>query len=113
MMLIAVLCGYLYFNISSDIEAFQNRMGLFFFILALFGFSTLTSLNIFASERILFVRERANGYYSPITYFTSKVRLVRIHLTKGDFRYYPSSSPSTHCHGFDNISNGGSSPWLA
>jgi len=48
-------------------------MGLFFFILALFGFSTLTSLNIFASERILFVRERANGYYSPVTYFASKV----------------------------------------
>jgi hypothetical protein len=72
-MLIIVLCGYLYFGISNDIEAFQNRMGLFFFILALFGFSTLTSLNIFASERILFVRERANGYYSPITYFASKV----------------------------------------
>src|SRR5271169_5690232 len=72
-MLIVVLCGYLYFGISNDIEAFQNRMGLFFFILALFGFSTLTSLNIFASERILFVRERANGYYSPITYFASKV----------------------------------------
>jgi len=48
-------------------------MGLFLFILALFGFSTLTSLNIFANERILFVRERANGYYAPITYFTAKV----------------------------------------
>lgn len=68
-----MLCGYLYWQISDDIEAFQNRMGLFFFILALFGFSTLTSLNIFASERILFVRERANGYYSPITYFAAKV----------------------------------------
>jgi hypothetical protein len=79
-MLILVLCGYLYFGISNDIEAFQNRMGLFFFILALFGFSTLTSLNIFASERILFVRERANGYYSPITYFTAKVLSFRIVL---------------------------------
>jgi ABC-type multidrug transport system permease subunit len=48
-------------------------LGLFFFVLALFGFSTLTSLNVFAAERLLFVRERANGYYSPVTYFAAKV----------------------------------------
>ena len=48
-------------------------MGLFFFILALFGFGCLTSLNVFASERLLFTRERANGYYSPVTYFAAKV----------------------------------------
>ena len=57
----------------NDIPGFQNRLGLFFFLLALFGFSTLTSLNVFASERLLFVRERANGYYAPITYFLAKV----------------------------------------
>lgn len=70
---LAVLCGYLFFGIKDDISGFQNRMGLFFFVLALFGFSTLTSLNVFAQERTLFLRERANGYYSPITYFTAKV----------------------------------------
>lgn len=41
----------------------------------MFGFSCLTSLGVFANERILFMRERANGYYSPYTYFTAKVRL--------------------------------------
>lgn len=71
---LALLCGYLFYSVSNDIPGFQNRMGLFFFILALFGFSTLTSLNVFAQERIIFVRERANGYYSPITYFSAKVR---------------------------------------
>ncbi|KAI5803882.1 hypothetical protein EDC01DRAFT_686992 [Geopyxis carbonaria] len=70
---LAVLCGYLFFGIKDDIGGFQNRMGLFFFVLSLFGFSTLTSLNVFAAERTLFLRERANGYYSPITYFTAKV----------------------------------------
>ncbi|KAH0559401.1 hypothetical protein GP486_004086, partial [Trichoglossum hirsutum] len=63
---IAILLG-------DDIKGFQNRLGLFFFMLALFGFSTLTTLTVFASERLLFVRERANGYYSPITYFAAKV----------------------------------------
>ncbi|PGH13868.1 hypothetical protein AJ80_06137 [Polytolypa hystricis UAMH7299] len=71
--LLAVLSGFLFYGLTDDIKGFQNRLGLFFFLLALFGFSTLTSLNVFSSERLLFVRERANGYYSPITYFTAKV----------------------------------------
>lgn len=71
--LLGVLCGYLFFGIKDDISGFQNRMGLIFFVLALFGFSTLTSLNVFAAERTLFLRERANRYYAPITYFSAKV----------------------------------------
>ncbi|KAI9747202.1 MAG: hypothetical protein M1815_004505 [Lichina confinis] len=70
---LAVLSGFLFYGLTDDIKGFQNRLGLFFFILALFGFSTLTSLNVFAAERLLFVRERANGYYSPITYFAARV----------------------------------------
>lgn len=71
--LLAVLCGYLFYGLTDDIKGFQNRLGLFFFVLALFGFSTLTSLTVFSSERLLFVRERANGYYHPITYYAAKV----------------------------------------
>lgn len=70
---LAVFSGYLFYGLTDDIPGFQNRLGLFFFLLALFGFSTLTSLHVFATERLLFVRERANGYYSPITYFIAKV----------------------------------------
>ncbi|KAJ5669121.1 ABC transporter G family member [Penicillium macrosclerotiorum] len=71
--LLAVLSGYLFYGLTDDIKGFQNRLGLFFFLLALFGFSTLTSLNVFSTERLLFVRERANGYYHPVTYFAAKV----------------------------------------
>ena len=70
---LAVLSGWLFFGVTDDIRGFQNRLGLFFFILALFGFSTLTGLGVFSSERLIFIRERANGYYSPITYFAAKV----------------------------------------
>lgn len=48
-------------------------MGIFFFILAIFGFGSLSTLNAFSAERLLFIRERANGYYSPITYFSAKL----------------------------------------
>lgn len=71
--LLAVLSGYLFYGLTDDIKGFQNRLGLFFFLLALFGFSTLTSLTVFSSERLLLMRERANGYYHPITYFAAKV----------------------------------------
>jgi len=71
--LLAVFAGYLFYGLTLDIPGFQNRLGLFFFVLALFGFSTLTSLGVFSQERLLFVRERANGYYSPVTYFAAKV----------------------------------------
>ena len=71
--LLAVLSGYLFYGLTDDIPGFQNRLGLFFFMLALFGFSTLSSLTVFGTERLLFVRERANGYYAPITYFIAKI----------------------------------------
>jgi hypothetical protein len=68
-----VLCGSLFYKVTNDIAGFQNRMGVLFFMCALFGFGCLSSLHVFATERILFVKERANGYYAPITYFASKV----------------------------------------
>lgn len=70
---LAVFSGYLFYGLTDDIPGFQNRLGLFIFLLTLFGFSTLTSLNVFATERLLFVRERANGYYVPFTYFAAKI----------------------------------------
>lgn len=71
--LAALFCGFFFYKVTNDIPGFQNRLGLFLFILSLFGFSTLSSLGIFANERMLFMRERANGYYAPISYFLSKV----------------------------------------
>lgn len=71
--LLAVFLGFLFFGLTDDIPGFQNRLGLLFFVLALFGFSTLTSLTVFASERLIFVRERAKGYYHPVAYFTAKI----------------------------------------
>ncbi|GAN09893.1 conserved hypothetical protein [Mucor ambiguus] len=70
---LALVCGGLFYQVSNTIAGFQNRMGLFFFYEALLGFMCLTSLQVFSTERILFIRERANGYYSPGTYFLAKI----------------------------------------
>jgi len=72
-LLVGLFCGVLYYNVTNDISGFQNRLGLFFFILALFGFSSLTGLHSFAQERIIFIRERANNYYHPSSYYISKM----------------------------------------
>ena len=36
--ILAVFSGYLFYGLTDDIPGFQNRLGLFFFLLALFGF---------------------------------------------------------------------------
>ncbi|GMM50080.1 putative ATP-dependent permease [Starmerella bacillaris] len=80
---IGTICGYLYFRVSNDISGFQNRLGLFFFLLAVFGFSSLTTITLFGKERLVFVRERANGYYSPLAYYLAKVFLDIVPLRLG------------------------------
>ncbi|GAA5822769.1 hypothetical protein JCM3770_003323 [Rhodotorula araucariae] len=71
--LAAGICAFLFRGLTLDIPGFQNRMGMIFFALALFGFGCLTTLATFSSERLLFTRERANGYYNPFTYFSAKL----------------------------------------
>ncbi|KAG0144632.1 hypothetical protein CROQUDRAFT_659689 [Cronartium quercuum f. sp. fusiforme G11] len=92
---LAVICAALFHDVTMDIGGFQGRMGLFFFILALFGFSSLTTISLFAQERLIFMRERANGYYHPIAYFASKaffdllpLRIVPPFIL-GSLVYYP------------------------
>ncbi|TPX68950.1 hypothetical protein CcCBS67573_g07015 [Chytriomyces confervae] len=70
---VAAICSGLFWKVNDDIGGFQNRMGLFFFVCALFGFSAISGMQVFSAERPIFVRERANGYYRPITYYTSKI----------------------------------------
>lgn len=33
----------------------------------------MSSMQAFASERLIFVKERANRYYSPVTYYCAKI----------------------------------------
>ncbi|KAJ7025747.1 hypothetical protein C8F04DRAFT_1046190 [Mycena alexandri] len=72
---LALIFGLLFHN-ATDISSFQNQRGMFFFTLVLFGFSCLSSLGLFANERRLFIRERANGYYATFTYLSSKASFL-------------------------------------
>jgi ABC-type multidrug transport system ATPase subunit len=71
--ILAFVLGVLFWQVENTLAGFQNRLGIFFFIFSIFGFGCLSSLEIFARERILFIRERANGFYSVSVYFASKL----------------------------------------
>jgi ABC-type multidrug transport system permease subunit len=42
-------------------------------LLALLGFSGLSAIGSFVTERQLFLRERSNGFYGPMPFFLTKV----------------------------------------
>ena len=69
----ALSIGSMYWKITNDVAGFQNRLGFFFFSFVLFAFMCIASIPTFSSERIIFIKERANGYYHPFIYFITKV----------------------------------------
>ncbi|SSD58246.1 related to Probable ATP-dependent permease [Saccharomycodes ludwigii] len=71
--ILGAFLGALYYKVEDDISGFQNRLGLFFFIITFFGFLSFTELSAFYLERIIFIKERSNNYYHPLAYFISKI----------------------------------------
>eukprot|EP00026_Physarum_polycephalum_P002228 Phypoly_transcript_02233.p1 GENE.Phypoly_transcript_02233~~Phypoly_transcript_02233.p1 ORF type:complete len:928 (+),score=87.47 Phypoly_transcript_02233:85-2784(+) len=71
---VALMLGGLYWHISDDLShgGMQNRMGSLFFLVCLLAFGSITSIDLFFSERLLFLRERANGCYRTSAYFLAK-----------------------------------------
>ncbi|KAI9005536.1 hypothetical protein DFJ74DRAFT_773818 [Hyaloraphidium curvatum] len=70
---LGLLVGGLYFKSPQTIGGLQNKLGGMFFVLALLGFSALSALGVLAGERLLFVRERAAGYYGPAAFSFAKM----------------------------------------
>ncbi|GAA5809512.1 hypothetical protein MFLAVUS_002921 [Mucor flavus] len=91
---LAVLLGSLFWQVDVDLSGVQNRLGVLFFMCALLGFAATSALDMFSKERILFMRERENGYYSPSSYFLAKVLFdviplrVLPPLVMGSISYY-------------------------
>jgi ABC-type multidrug transport system permease subunit len=65
--------GAIYWNLGINLAASQNRVGVIFFMCSVLAFSAMSSLELFVSERTLYTREKANGYYRPMAYFFSKI----------------------------------------
>uniref|UniRef100_A0A8B9J6H8 ATP binding cassette subfamily G member 2 (JR blood group) n=1 Tax=Astyanax mexicanus TaxID=7994 RepID=A0A8B9J6H8_ASTMX len=68
------LVGLIYYQIPHTLpEALQNRTGAFFFLTINMVFGNLSAVELFISERVLFIHETSSGYYRTSAYFLSKV----------------------------------------
>jgi len=63
-LLIGIFVGAMFFQVNLQISGFQNRIGSMFFTCTVCIFSALSALTNFYRVRVLFMRERAGGYYS-------------------------------------------------
>lgn len=69
-----ILVGLIYYQIPHTLpEALQNRTGAFFFLVINMVFGNLSAVELFVSERALFIHENSSGFYRTSAYFLSKV----------------------------------------
>ncbi|CAH0478263.1 unnamed protein product [Peronospora belbahrii] len=77
---LALFGGLIFNNVSDDLAGFQNRMGAFYFTLTFFGFTSMSSMDVFISERQIFLRETGAMYYRAFSYFLAKTTLDAVLL---------------------------------
>lgn len=72
--LYSLMLAALYRGVGDDQEGVQNRLGCLFFITLNLAYSSaLPSINLFASEKNIVIREQASGAYSTSAYYLSKL----------------------------------------
>ncbi|KAJ3330156.1 hypothetical protein HDU76_006308 [Blyttiomyces sp. JEL0837] len=65
-----ILSGRTFKNLYRNPNLLRTHYVISLFVALMCG---LLFWKVFAAERLIFIRERANRYYQPITYFTSKI----------------------------------------
>ncbi|KAM9445036.1 broad substrate specificity ATP-binding cassette transporter ABCG2 [Clarias gariepinus] len=70
---LALIVGAIFFSVPSDMSGIQNRMGALFFITTNQCFGSLSSAELFITERKLFLHEYVSGYYRISVYFLCKL----------------------------------------
>ncbi|KNZ49396.1 hypothetical protein VP01_503g1, partial [Puccinia sorghi] len=102
--LIGLFVGAMFFQVNLRISGFQNRVGSMFFTCTVCTFSALSALTNFYRVRVLFMRERAAGYYSATGWLLVRgifdvipLRLVPM-VTMGTVIYWMVGLTSTAGH---------------
>ena len=74
-LLVGTAGAIIFQNVPDDLSGLQNRAGFIFFTLTFFAFGSLTSIDLFISERSVCTRELQGNYYRVGTYFFAKATL--------------------------------------
>nr|XP_033933344.1 broad substrate specificity ATP-binding cassette transporter ABCG2-like [Pseudochaenichthys georgianus] len=70
---LALIVGFIFFGVKNDASGLQNRIGALFFVTINQCFSSLSSAELFITERKLFIHEYISGYYRVSVYFLCKM----------------------------------------
>jgi len=74
--LVAVLVGGIFYRLDEQTDVtriVRDRTGCLFFVSINLMFSNMSALEIFLKERVIFMHEKASGYYRVSAYFVSKL----------------------------------------
>eukprot|EP01124_Arcella_intermedia_P003352 TRINITY_DN11836_c0_g1_i1.p1 TRINITY_DN11836_c0_g1~~TRINITY_DN11836_c0_g1_i1.p1 ORF type:complete len:566 (+),score=85.82 TRINITY_DN11836_c0_g1_i1:213-1910(+) len=72
-LLIGFLVGTLFFQLPDDSSSVDSRTNTLLFLMCVFSLFCLPAINQLLKDRVLFVRERASGFYGPGVYFLSNI----------------------------------------
>ena len=79
--IVGVLLGCVYYQVTNDISGIQNRMGLFFFICSIYGFTCTSLLSNIHQQKWLFVKEVVHDrLYGSLTYLINLIFMDLIML---------------------------------
>ncbi|CAD5118398.1 DgyrCDS7102 [Dimorphilus gyrociliatus] len=74
MAFVALVIGAIYFNIPRDSDkGVRNSVGAFFFFAMNQSFGSLSALELFIKERVIFRHENVSGFYRCSSYYLSKI----------------------------------------
>lgn len=98
-LVLAVAVGLVFHGVSDNLASFQNRSGACFFVLAFFGFSGLSAMEVFIDEQELMLRELQAGYYHLSTFFIAKISVDAVLLRAVPAAIFAVRRPSPKCGG--------------
>uniref|UniRef100_K7F2T9 Broad substrate specificity ATP-binding cassette transporter ABCG2 n=1 Tax=Pelodiscus sinensis TaxID=13735 RepID=K7F2T9_PELSI len=70
---LGVVVGVIFSGIKNDSSGIQNRVGALFFLTTNQCLSSVTTIELFVTEKKIFIHEYISGYYRVSAYFFSKI----------------------------------------
>ncbi|XP_067902602.1 broad substrate specificity ATP-binding cassette transporter ABCG2-like [Heterodontus francisci] len=72
-LILGLIVGAIFFGVQNDTTGLQNRVGAMFFLTTNQCFSSLSVIDLFITEKKIFIHEYISGYYRITAYFIAKV----------------------------------------
>ncbi|KAH0615837.1 hypothetical protein JD844_026398 [Phrynosoma platyrhinos] len=70
---LAIVFGAVYAGVKNDKPGMQNRVGAFFFVTTNQCLNSVTTVELFITEKRIFIHEYISGYYRVSAFFLSKI----------------------------------------